>query len=128
MSSVRAIVAAHAGLAGGLVGAVEAITGRSGVLRAVSNTGLGAQGVRETLAALLDETGAHVVFTDLPAGSCALAARKLQRDRPDLVVVTGVSLPVLLEFVVSDNDAPSAVEAAVARGREHLQAHGGNVG
>ena len=25
----------------------------------------------------------EVIFTDLPAGSCTMAARRLQRDRPD---------------------------------------------
>jgi PTS system N-acetylgalactosamine-specific IIA component len=120
MSEVRAIVAAHASLAEGLVAAVEVITGRAGVLRALSNTGLGAQDIRAAIAGALDETGAHVVFTDLPAGSCALAARRLLRERAGLSLVTGVNLPMLLEFAVRDDESADAVAAAVARGREHV--------
>ncbi len=43
--------------------------------------------------------GAQVIFTDLPAGSWTIAARRVQRERPEVVVVTGANLPALLDFV-----------------------------
>jgi PTS system N-acetylgalactosamine-specific IIA component len=128
-SSVRGIVAAHGSLAPGLVSAVEVITGRGAQLRALSNEGLGAAAVVAELGRLLDETGANVVFTDLPAGSCTLAARRLQKDRPALTVVVGVNLPMLLEFALRDGDANADVAAAVERGKEHVKILAGtNVG
>jgi PTS system N-acetylgalactosamine-specific IIA component len=56
----------------------------------------------------------HVVFTDLPAGSCTLAARRLQRERPDLVLVTGANLATLLDFVFSAEEASDEDAAAHA--------------
>jgi mannose/fructose-specific phosphotransferase system component IIA len=120
-SSPRGVVAAHASLAAALVAAVEAITGRTGTLVSVSNDGLSGRAVRDAIAHALDDSGAAVVFTDLPAGSCALAARRLLRERPGLSVVTGVNLPMLLEFALRDDQPADALAAAVVRGREHIQ-------
>lgn len=121
MSEVRGVVAAHASFAEGLVSAVQAITGRGDLLRSLSNAGRSLADVIAALTALLDETRAHVVFTDLPAGSCTLAARRLQRDRPDLAVVVGVNLPMLLEFVMRDTSTSADLDTAVERGREHIR-------
>lgn len=120
-SGVSAIVAGHGRLAEGLVSAVNMITGRGGSLCALSNEGLGAAEVGEALARAVAATGANVVFTDLPAGSCTLAARRLQRDHKDLFVVTGVNLPMLLEFVMHDGGDAAAVATAIERGREHVR-------
>lgn len=117
-SSVVAVVAGHGGFAAGLVSAVQAITGRGDQVVAVSNEGLGAADVASTIAGALDQSGANVIFTDLPAGSCTLAARKLQKERATLTVVVGVNLPMLLEFILRDGHGGDDIEAAVGRGRE----------
>jgi mannose/fructose-specific phosphotransferase system component IIA len=121
MSNVVGIVAAHGKLAAGLVTAVQAITGRGSELVSVSNEGLNPTDVAATIAAALDASGATVIFTDLPAGSCTLAARRLQKDRPALTVVVGVNLPMLLEFVLREAHGADDIEAAVGRGREHVR-------
>jgi PTS system N-acetylgalactosamine-specific IIA component len=121
MSSVVAIVVAHGNLAAGLVSAVHAITGRGGDLIALSNENLSPPEVVTGIAGALDQSGATVVFTDLPAGSCTLAARRLQKERPALTVVVGVNLPMLLEFVLRDAHAVEDIEAAVGRGRDHIR-------
>ncbi len=95
----RALVAGHGEFAIGIVSAVEQITGRGGVLVALTNRGLGADEIVRTLRDAVVSAGAHVIFTDLPAGSWTIAARRVQRDRPDVVVVTGANLPALLDFV-----------------------------
>lgn len=121
MSSIRAIVIAHAKLAQALVSAVDVIAGRGSEFRAVSNEGLGAADVAATLKAALDETGAQVVFTDLPAGSCTLAARRLLRDRPGLRVVVGVNLPMLLDYALRETPGGADVATAAERGRESIR-------
>lgn len=120
MSNVRAIVACHADLAAGLVSAVEQITGRGEVLLALSNAGRGAPEVQAMIADAVRETGAHVLFTDLPAGSCTLAARRLQRELAGLTVVVGVNLVTLLDFVFAEGTDAVAAGHAVERGREAL--------
>lgn len=121
MSSARGVVAGHGDFAAGLLSAVVQITGRADVLVGMSNRGLSAQDVERSLRAAVDGVGAGVIFTDLPAGSCTMAARRLQRERPELVVVTGVNLASLLDFVFTeDEDAQGAAATAVAKGRASL--------
>ena len=111
-----AIVLAHAQLAAGLVSAVEQITGMGSRFVAMSNTGLSGAELEQQLRALVEATGAKVVFTDLPAGSCNIAAFRLLRDR-DVIVVSGVNLPALLHFVTHPNLSPEkAATEAVERG------------
>ncbi|HEY7859793.1 MAG TPA: hypothetical protein VIB98_00055 [Gemmatimonadaceae bacterium] len=121
MSDPVAIVLAHAELAAGLVSAVEQITGMGSRFLAMSNSGLSGAELEGRLRALVDETGARVVFTDLPAGSCNIAAFRLLRDR-DVIVVSGVNLPTLLHFVTHPQLAPEQAAAeAVERGAPTLK-------
>jgi PTS system N-acetylgalactosamine-specific IIA component len=96
-----AIVLGHGSVAEGLVSAVERITGITDRFVALSNEGLGTSEIEAMLRERMEATGARVVFTDLPAGSCNFAACRLLRVRPDIVVVTGVNLPALLHFAAS---------------------------
>lgn len=96
----RAIVVGHGALAEGLVDAVRRIcdVGEE-TLVALSNVGRSPDGLREEIEARLGG-GPILVFTDLPSGSCSVAARRLCAGRSDVVVISGVNLPLLLEFVL----------------------------
>jgi len=116
MSDVRAaVVAGHGSVAAGLCSAVTRIVGPQHALVAVSNEGESHDDIRAGFEAALDASGATVLFTALPAGSGTMAARRIARARPGLVVVTGVSLPVLLAHVTG-----SDVAAAVRAGQSAL--------
>ena len=96
--SVRGLVVAHSSLAAGLVAAVQQIAGiEPGVLQSLSNEGQGPEGL---VAAVRSAVGDDpvILFTDLPSGSCAFAARKIALQRPGTGIVFGVNLPVLLDF------------------------------
>ena len=124
--AVRAIVAGHGEFAAGLVSAVQQITGRGGVFRAISARDLSANDLDGLLRQALDETGVSVVFTDLQAGSCSMATRRVLRDRPDVLLVAGANLPMLLDFVMAE-DIP-AIEAArhsLERGKAAIVSAGG---
>lgn len=124
MSSARAVVAGHGDFAEGVLSAVQQITGRDDVFVPLTNKGLSAADVEQVMRATVERTGARVIFTDLPAGSCTMAARRLQRATPDLVVVTGTNLAALLDFLFSDespNDGDAA-RHAVEKGRLALAA------
>lgn len=129
MSSVRGIVAGHGAFADGMLSAVRQIAGRDDVLVGLTNRDLSAQDVERVMAERLVDTGALVIFTDLPAGSCTMAARRLQRARPELVVVTGVNLATLLDFVFhEDLDAYEAAAHAAEKGRAALAVTGASRG
>jgi N-acetylgalactosamine PTS system EIIA component len=105
-----AIIAAHGDLAAGFVTAVDQITGRGDLFLAMTNAGMGAAEIERAMLELVDVRNIRVIFTDLPAGSCTIAARRVLAARPGLVLVTGASLPLLLDFMSHEELAP--VDAA----------------
>ena len=121
MSERRAVVAGHADFAEGVISAVAQIAGRAEVFLPLSNRDLSAKDVEREMRALVDQPNVTTIFTDLPAGSCTMAARRLLRERPDLVLVTGANLASLLEFVFSEqSNAAETARYAVERGRTAL--------
>lgn len=120
MSDVRAIVAGHGDFAAGMLSAVEQITGRGAAFVGMTNRSLGAADLLAQLSQLVDAHDARVIFTDLPAGSCTIAARRLQKERPDLVVVVGANLAALLDFVFAESTTAVAAGHAAEKGRQAL--------
>ena len=117
----RALVVGHGDFAAGLVSAVGAIAGRAGDFVALSNQGLTPDGIERAIRETVEGLSLVVVFTDLPGGSCTIAARKVQRLRPSLVVVAGSSVATLLDFAMNDAMPPrDAAARAVSRGREAM--------
>ncbi len=124
MSEVRAIVAGHGDFAAGMLSAVEQITGRGSVFVGMTNRSLGAADVHAQLARLVDAHQARVIFTDLPAGSCTIAARRLQKERRDVIVVMGANLAALLDFAFAEETTVLAAGHAAEKGREALSVVG----
>ena len=126
MSNARAIVAGHGTFAEGMLSAVEQITGRGDFFIGVTNRDLSAHDVEQVIRERLAASGATVIFTDLPAGSCTMAARRIQREQPGVAVVTGVNLATLLDFAFHDDTGSvNAVEHAADKGRASLVVTGG---
>jgi N-acetylgalactosamine PTS system EIIA component len=122
---VRAIVAGHGDFAAGLVSAVEQITGRGNVFHPVSAHDLSGSELEAVLLRAIDETGASVVFTDLQAGSCSMATRRLSRERPNVLLVAGVNLPMLLDYVFAEKIPDvEAARHAVERGKAAITSIG----
>lgn len=125
-SGMRAIVAGHGSFAPGLISAVDQITGRGDRFVPMTNSGLCLEDIQGMLGRVLDETGATVIFTDLPAGSCTMAVRRLLRERPGVRLVTGVNLSLLLDFAMQEapTDVGAMLTAAVDRARTSMTVHG----
>ena len=123
---VRALVAGHGDFATGLVSAVGQITGRGDAFVTLSNRDMSAVDVERAMRERVDAEALEVIFTDLPAGSCTMAARRLQRERPAVVLVTGTNLATLLDFVFhTDVPAAEAAQHAAEKGRAALIVTGG---
>ena len=116
----RAVVAGHAAFAAALVEVVGRIAGKADAFRAVSNEGLDAAGVESAIRNALTGHGASVVFTDLPAGSCTMAARRIARADPQVAVVTGASVGMLLDFALGAGNAVDDLERAAGRARDAM--------
>jgi PTS system N-acetylgalactosamine-specific IIA component len=122
----RAIVAGHGDFAAGLVTAVEQITGRGWQFIPVAVHQLSVQDIEELIRQRMLDATVQVIFTDLAAGSCTMAARRILRGMPEAVLVAGANLPMLLDFVFAEGrPAPEAARHAAERGRTSISVHGG---
>jgi mannose PTS system EIIA component len=114
------VVLTHGRLAEALVDAAEEITGVTGALRALSNQGVSPAVLRRNVAEAVGD-GPAVVFVDLASGSCGFAANTAMRTCPCVAVVTGVSLPMLIEFLFHrDLDLSELSDRLVNKGRANI--------
>jgi mannose/fructose-specific phosphotransferase system component IIA len=115
---LRAVLLGHGTMPDGLVDAVRHITGcEADVITPVTNRGKSPETLAAEVSAALQD-GAGVVFTDLQSGSCGFVARRLLHSAPGLVVVSGVNLPVLVEFAMNRHlPVAELVPRLLAKGR-----------
>ncbi len=116
------VIVAHGDLADSLVRVTEQISGVRGVLSPISNETCSP----EDLTARIEEAvgaGPSIIFVDLCSGSCAFASRSVGADRDAVAVITGVSLPVLLDFVFHrDMPLTDLAHRLVEKGHEGTRA------
>lgn len=118
---LRGVIVSHGDLAAAMVDAVQNICGIRDALVPVSNTGCDRVSLRQRLAEAIDGRRA-VVFVDLPTGSCLMAALQEVREIEDVRVVTGVNLPMLLDFVFRLGESPDeAADRAVEMGAQAIR-------
>jgi len=98
---LRAIVAGHGDFANGLLSAVQQITGRGDQLIGVSVAKLCVEDIENLLRQKMIDANVRVIFTDLQAGSCTMAARKVLRALGEGTLVAGANLPMLLDALVA---------------------------
>lgn len=110
------MVVSHGVLARAFVDAVRRITGEHDVLVAVSNEGCDREGLERALSEAAAAQPA-VLFVDLASGSCLQASARYVREHPEVAVVCGVNLAMLIDFVYHRDLTPvAAAERAVATG------------
>jgi mannose/fructose-specific phosphotransferase system component IIA len=115
---VRGLIVAHSTLAAGMAAAARQITGaEEDALQALSNDGQGPEGIVAAIESAVGDDPA-IIFTDLGSGSCAFAALRIARTRAHTAVVSGVNLPILIDFVFHrELSLPELVDRLVTRGR-----------
>lgn len=98
---IRAALLCHGTLADGLMDAVRHITGcPDDAVVALSNRGKSPEALAADVSAAIG-VGPGIIFTDLQSGSCGFVARRVANGVSELVVISGVNLPVLIEFVMN---------------------------
>lgn len=120
-SSIRGVVVAHGPMAEAMVASVRRIAGGAAdALVPISNDGKSPADLRAELDEVIGDTPA-IIFVDLQAGSCGMAATSCCRNRALRIPVTGVNLPMLLDFVFhTEVGIEELVERVVASGRESI--------
>jgi mannose/fructose-specific phosphotransferase system component IIA len=119
--ALRGVVVCHGGLAKALVDAAESISGVTGVLLPVSNSGCDRDALETRVAEAVDGRPA-VVFVDLASGSCLFAVLKRLGALDGVKVVTGVNLAMLVDFVFHVSLTPeAAAERAITAGTKAIR-------
>ncbi|MBA3498588.1 MAG: hypothetical protein H0T86_15930 [Gemmatimonadales bacterium] len=118
---LRGVVVCHGRLADALVDAAEQISGVTGALAAVTNTGCDRGTLEERVAAAVG-AGPAVVFVDLSSGSCLFAVLNRLKASATVKTVTGVNLAMLVDFVFHRKlSLDEAAERAASAGTKGIQ-------
>lgn len=118
---LRGVVVCHGRLAGALVEAAESISGVTGALVAVSNSGCDRDSLEARVSEAVDGR-ATVVFVDMASGSCLFAVLNRLRALPEVRIVTGVNLAMLVDFVFHRSLTPeAAADRAAAAGAKAIR-------
>jgi mannose PTS system EIIA component len=118
---VRAVLIGHGSMPAGLVDAVRHITGcEPDTIVPISNRGVSPESLAADVQRVTDG-GPAIIFTDLQSGSCGLVARKLCRSCSNVVVVSAVNLPLLIDFAMNRSmPLDELVPRLLQKGREAI--------
>lgn len=122
---IQGLILTHGDLGRSLLETVVSLAGPQPGLAAVSNAGCGLPDIVERARAAARELppGPILIFVDLMGGSCAQAGRLLSEASPDWRVITGVNVPMLVNFVQNREHLglDELVEMVVSRAREGVK-------
>jgi mannose PTS system EIIA component len=117
----QVVLVSHGSLAAGVLDAATMILGPQSDVSTLSlQPEEDPAGLEARLRKLLDGAPSALILVDLFGATPANAAAALLRDRPDLEVISGVSLPMLVEVLARRDVSPAGELAAIAldAGRE----------
>jgi mannose/fructose-specific phosphotransferase system component IIA len=125
---IGAILVSHENLSRSILESLEKISGESKGIIPLSSSGLSASKLEEEIIAAIDsmrEMDGVILFTDLYGGSCSQVCSRVQRKFPELPVITGFNLPLLIDFVFQrEKPILEIVDRIIDRGRAGIMLHG----
>ena len=100
------LLVTHPGFGEGLLEAAEIILKSRPEVTLLTNRDLNVAELQDKMVSWLAEhKGIRLILTDLPFGSCCQAAKFVAHGDPDVGIVAGVNLPVLLAALRSREHA-----------------------
>ncbi len=122
---VGAILVSHENIADSLIRALERITGESDHLVPISSKGISPGQLESRIAGAIEamrDLDGVILFSDLHGGSCSLVCSRVQRTFPDIAVITGVNLPLLIDYVFQRRrPLPDITGRLVEKGRAGIK-------
>ena len=125
---VPALLVMHADLATALLHAASSVYGEIGGVQVLSNEGLSKTQIEERIASEV----AHwreggLVLTDFWGGSCHTCAMAAARGNGRIVLLTGVNLPMLLDYLHNRDHfgMDDLAERMLQRGRDNIRTQRG---
>jgi mannose/fructose-specific phosphotransferase system component IIA len=125
---VPALLVMHADLAAALLRAAERVYGAIEGVEVLSNEGLSRDQLEARIVERVDGwPHGGLVLTDFWGGSCHLCGMSAARGR-DLVIVTGVNLPTLLDYLHNREKYPAGelAERLQRKGQESIRLQRGS--
>ena len=118
----------HSDLADALLRAAQKVYGPVGGVEVFSNEGLSREDLEQAITRRVgDWREGGLVLTDFWGGSCHVSGAAATRGHGDIVVVTGLNLPALLDYL-HNRDQYSSLDLAdrlQKKGRESIRLHHG---
>ena len=122
----RALLVTHGNLGAELLSTAELIVGPQKGASVLSNRELSSESLSEAIQTELATYGGDetVIFVDVAGGSCLCACRTAESEEKRVRMVSGVNLPMVLEFFHYRDRLPldELVERVTARARAGIQA------
>ena len=122
---LAAIIVTHGALAVALRDAVQQVTGDARGIDPVTNEGLSGDALVRQLRDIIQAVQAEgcIVFVDSRGSSCANSCLQAVRGLPGVRVISGVNLPMVMDFAARRNDfnLDDMVERLTQRGRDAVQ-------
>lgn len=121
---VRGIIIGHSDFARSLLDTSEQIVGKQPFIEIVSNKGFSCETLSEKIRDILgcDKEHETIIFLDLPGGSCTISCYNLLKEKRDLNIISGVNLPMLIEFFIlrEKRSAQELVPVLVKKGKDNI--------
>ena len=124
---VSAIIVTHGDLGRELIATARSIVGEFDGCHGISNAQKSPQVLCDELTAIVDgsDPGTNfIVFVDFFGGSCCHACLSVEQERPNIKLISGVNLPMVLAFLnkrgeVAFEDLPKEL---ISRGQNSIRA------
>ena len=123
-----ALLVMHSDLADALLRAAEKVYGPVEGVEVLSNEGLSRDDLEQAIGRRVEDWHAGgLVLTDFWGGSCHICGVAAARGHGDVVVVTGINLPVLIDYLHNrDQYGPLALaDRLIRKGRDSIRLHHG---
>ena len=100
MGRVPALLVMHADLSAALLRAAERVYGKIDGVESLSNEGLSRDQLEDSIAQRVSSwSEGGLVLTDFWGGSCHICGVSAARGRGEVVIVTGLNLPTLIDYL-----------------------------
>ncbi|HYM82018.1 MAG TPA: hypothetical protein VEY91_11500 [Candidatus Limnocylindria bacterium] len=128
MARVPALLVMHADLASALLRAAETVYGPVDQVDVLSNEGLSREALEAQIARRVEKwTEGGLVLTDFWGGSCHVCGASVARGHGELVVITGINLPTLIDYLHNRDhySITELVERLLKKGQQSIRAQRG---
>jgi len=121
---VPALIVTHADLAAALVRAAERVVGPIEDVTLLSNEGLSRDDLEEAIEGNVQGWArGGLILTDFWGGSCHTCGATAARRHGEVVIVTGINLPLLLDYLYNRDrlTPPELAERLQTKGRDSIR-------